>query len=105
MERRAARGRGQSPGVAHALSDLAEVLLQRASPDAARAVCEGALALLAGEADRDERAHILRVLGTMHRIAGRTDRAPLLMVFPIQLARAYHNSWMTVRLAVHLNSI
>jgi tetratricopeptide (TPR) repeat protein len=67
------------PGVAHALSDLAEALLQRASPEAARVVCEGALALLAGEADQDGRAHILRVLGTMHRIAGRREEARIVL--------------------------
>lgn len=63
------------PGVAQALSNLAEVLLERGSPESARAVCEGALGLLPGEADQDERAHILRVLGTMHRIAGRREEA------------------------------
>jgi len=63
------------PGVAQALSALAEVLLQRASPEAARAVCEGVLGLLDGEADQNERGHILRVLGTMYRIAGRREEA------------------------------
>jgi tetratricopeptide (TPR) repeat protein len=63
------------PGVAQALSALAEVLLQRASPEAARAVCEGVLGLLDGEAGQNERAHILRVLGTMYRISGRREEA------------------------------
>ncbi len=63
------------PGVAQALSGLAEVLLRCASPEAARAACEGALGLLNGETDHNERAHILRVLGTMYRVAGRGEQA------------------------------
>jgi hypothetical protein len=43
-------------------------------------------------------------LGVARQVAGRTGHAPLLIVFTIQLTRAYHNSWMTVRLAVHLNT-
>jgi transcriptional regulator with XRE-family HTH domain len=63
------------PAAAQALGGLAEVLLQHAAPEAARAACEGALALLDGETDHRARAHILRVLGAMHRIAGRSDQA------------------------------
>lgn len=74
------------PAVAHALSGLAEVLLQHAAPEAARAACEGALALLDGETDHQERAHILRVLGTMHRIAGRNDQARAALLESLDLS-------------------
>lgn len=57
------------------MSALAEVLMHRTSPEAARAVCEGALGLLEGQTDQDKRAHILRVLGTMYRVAGRREEA------------------------------
>jgi tetratricopeptide (TPR) repeat protein len=63
------------PGMAQALSNLAEVLLERVSPEAARAVCKVALGLLHGEVDHQERAHVLRVLGTLSRIAGRREEA------------------------------
>lgn len=74
------------PGIAQALSGLAEVLLERAAPDAARAACEGALDLLNGEADHHERASILRVMGTMHRIAGRREQARAALLESVDLA-------------------
>ncbi len=63
------------PAAAETLSRVAEVLVERASPDAARAMCEAAVDLLKGEAGRDERAHVLRVMGTIYRIAGRREEA------------------------------
>jgi tetratricopeptide (TPR) repeat protein len=63
------------PLAAGMLSRVAEVLVERASPDAARAMCEAAVGLLNGESDRDERAHVLRVMGTICRIAGRREEA------------------------------
>ncbi len=63
------------PGSAQALAALAEVLLDRASPEAARAMCETALALLGGDPGGDERADALRILGTIHRMAGRRAEA------------------------------
>ena len=54
-------------GPARSLSGLALILLEHASPDAAQMLCEAALALLAGEADRGARAHAFMVLGTIHR--------------------------------------
>jgi transcriptional regulator with XRE-family HTH domain len=74
------------PGIAQALSGLAEILLQRAAPDAARAACEAALGLLNGEADHHERAHILRVMGTMHRIAGRGEQARAALLESLDLS-------------------
>ena len=85
------------PAVAQALSGLAEALLQQAAPDAARATCEGALALLDGEADQQERAHILRVLGTMHRIAGRSDQARAALLESLDLSSRFGQ-----KAAVHL---
>ena len=63
------------PGAAQTLSSLAEALLERASPDAARAMCELALDLLVGETDQVERAYTLRVLGSTYRMLGRRDEA------------------------------
>jgi tetratricopeptide (TPR) repeat protein len=74
------------PAAAQALSGLAEVLLQRAAPEAARAACEGALGLLNGETDHHGRAHILRVLGTMHRIAGRSEQARTALLESLDLS-------------------
>jgi tetratricopeptide (TPR) repeat protein len=74
------------PAAAQALSGLAEVLLQRAAPEGARAACEGALGLLNGEMDHHERAHILRVLGTMHRIAGRFEQARTALLESLDLS-------------------
>ncbi len=74
------------PGLAQALSALAEVLLRCASPDAARAACEGALGLLDGETDHNERAHVLRVLGTMYRIAGRGEQARTALLESLDLS-------------------
>lgn len=74
-------------GVALALSGLAEVLLRRASPEAARAACEGALGLLDEETDHRERAHVLRVLGTIHRIAGRGEEARAALMESLDLSR------------------
>jgi len=62
-------------GPAHALSGLALILLERASPDAAQMMCEAALALLAGEADRGARAHAFMVLGTINHRQGRGRQA------------------------------
>ena len=75
-----------APAAAQALSGFAEVLLQRAAPEAARAACEGALGLLNGETDHHGRAHILRVLGTMHRIAGRTEQARTALLESLDLS-------------------
>jgi tetratricopeptide (TPR) repeat protein len=58
---------GGFSGPAHALSGIALILLERASPDAAQMMCEAAFALLAGEADRPARAHAFMVLGTIHQ--------------------------------------
>jgi len=74
------------PAVAQALSGLAEVLLRRASPEAARAACEGALGLLNGETDHAERAHVLRVLGTMYRVAGRGEQARTALMESLDLS-------------------
>ncbi len=74
------------PAAAQALSGLAEILLRRAAPEAARAACEGALGLLNGEADHHERAHILRVLGTLHRIAGRSEQARTVLLESLDLS-------------------
>jgi hypothetical protein len=63
------------PGMAQTLGHLAEVLLERASPEAAGVVCEAALSLLDGAAHADDRARLLRVLGTMYRVAGRREDA------------------------------
>ncbi len=66
---------GNLPGAAQTLARLAEVLLDRASPAAARAMCETALDLLGGDPGRDERADALRILGTIHRMAGQRAEA------------------------------
>jgi transcriptional regulator with XRE-family HTH domain len=63
------------PRAAEAFNHLAEVLLARASPEAARAVCEAALAVLDGEAHQEERGRTLRVLGASYRVAGRAEDA------------------------------
>jgi len=63
------------PGSAQMLARLAEVLLDRASPEAARAMCEVALDLIRGDAGRDGRADALRILGTIYRMAGRHAEA------------------------------
>lgn len=76
---------GNLPGVAQALANLAEVLLERTSPEAARAVCEGALGLINEETDHAERAHILRALGTMYRNAGRSEEAKTVLTESLAL--------------------
>jgi len=63
------------PGSAQMLARLAKVLLDRASPEAARVMCETSLDLLGGDPGRDERADALRILGTIYRMAGRRAEA------------------------------
>lgn len=62
-------------GAAQILGCLVEAMLERASPAAARAVGETALDLLTDDGDRRERAHVLRVRGTICRLLGRVADA------------------------------
>ena len=78
------------PGAAQTLSSLAEVLLERASPDAARAMCEFALDLLVGETDRVERAYALRVLGSTYRMLGRREEARAALEQSLDLCTRFH---------------
>jgi tetratricopeptide (TPR) repeat protein len=78
------------PGAAQTLSSLAEVLLERASPDAARAMCELALDLLVGETDRVERAYALRVLGSTYRMLGRREEARAALEQSLDLCTRFH---------------
>ncbi len=66
---------GDSRGVAQALGCLAEAVLERVSPEAARAMCSAALELLPDGDGRHERAHLLRIRGTICRIQGRPEEA------------------------------
>jgi len=78
------------PGAAQTLSSLAEVLLERALPDAARAMCELALDLLVGETDRVERAYALRVLGSTYRMLGRREEARAALEQSLDLCTRFH---------------
>src|SRR5262249_12697973 len=73
------------PGAAQTLSSLAEALLERASPDAARAMCELALDLLVGETDPAVRAYTLRVLGSTYRMLGRREEAKAALLDSLDL--------------------
>jgi transcriptional regulator with XRE-family HTH domain len=86
------------PGAAQTLSSLAEVLLERASPDAARAMCELALDLLVGETGQVERAHALRVLGSTYRMLGRREEARAALEQSLDLCTRLHRT-RDVRLA------
>jgi tetratricopeptide (TPR) repeat protein len=66
---------GDSRGVAQTLGCLAEATLERVSPEAAQVMCSAALELLPDEDDRHERAHLLRVRGTICRIQGQPEEA------------------------------
>jgi tetratricopeptide (TPR) repeat protein len=75
------------PGSVQTLARLAEVLLDRVSPEAARAMCETALDLLGGDpAQGGERAGVLRILGTIHRMAGRHAEAKAMLQESLALA-------------------
>jgi tetratricopeptide (TPR) repeat protein len=78
------------PGAAQTLSSLAEVLLERASPDGARAMCELALDLLVGETDQVERAYALRVLGSTYRMLGRREEARAALQQSLDLCTRLH---------------
>jgi transcriptional regulator with XRE-family HTH domain len=58
-------------GVAHTLGCLVEAMLERSSPEGARAVAETALALLSDAGGEHERPHVLRIRGTLYRLLGR----------------------------------
>jgi len=62
-------------GAAQILACLVEAMLELASPDAARAMAEVALGLLTDSGDRWERAHVLRVRGTICRLLGRVQES------------------------------
>jgi tetratricopeptide (TPR) repeat protein len=66
-----------SSAVVNMLIRLAEAMLERASPEPAKALCRAALELLpvAADGDRPERAHQLRIRGTLLRILGRCEEA------------------------------
>ena len=76
------------PGSAQTLARLAEVLLDRASPEAARAMCETALDLLGADPDRGAQADALRILGTIYRMAGRRAEARAVLQESLDLLRA-----------------
>ena len=66
---------GDSKGMAQTLGCLAEAVLERVSPEAAHVMCSAALELLHDGGDRHERAHLLRIRGTICRIQGRPEEA------------------------------
>ena len=66
---------GNFPDAAQALSSLAEAMMERMSPEAARSVGEAALDLLPAGGDSWHRAHSLRVRGSIFRVLGRVDEA------------------------------
>lgn len=62
-------------GVAQTLGCLVEAMLERASPEAVRAMGEAALGLLPEGGDPWERAHALRLRGTLCRLLGKPGEA------------------------------
>ncbi len=66
---------GDSRGAAQTLGSLAEAILEHVSPGAAQVMCSAALELLPDGEDRHERAHLLRIRGTICRIQGRPEEA------------------------------
>lgn len=66
---------GNFLGAAQTLGCLVEAMLNRTSPEAARAMGEMALDLLPKDADPWQRAHTLRVRGSICRVLGRADEA------------------------------
>jgi tetratricopeptide (TPR) repeat protein len=78
------------PGVAQTLSSLSEALLERASPLAAQTICEAALELLTAETDCGERAHVLRVLGTIYQALERHAEAKSAFQESLALSAALH---------------
>jgi tetratricopeptide (TPR) repeat protein len=74
------------PGSVQTLARLAEVLLDRVSPEAARVMCETALDLLGGDPAQGELAGVLRILGTIHRMAGRHAEAKAMLQESLALA-------------------
>ena len=66
---------GNFPDAAQTLSSLAEAMMERMSPEAARSVGEAALDLLPAGGDSWHRAHILRVRGSICRVLARVDEA------------------------------
>lgn len=66
---------GNFPRAAQTLGCLVEAMLNRTSPEAARAMGEVALDLLPKDGDPWHRAHTLRVRGSICRLLGRADEA------------------------------
>lgn len=66
---------GNCHGIVQTLGCLVEAMLERGSPEAARAVGETALALLPDDGDQQERPHILRLRGTLCRLLGRATES------------------------------
>jgi tetratricopeptide (TPR) repeat protein len=77
-------------GTAQVLGSLAEAMLERVSPEAARAVGEAALGLLPEGTDPWERAHALRLRGTLCRFLGRPGEARSALLDSLRLFEDLH---------------
>ena len=83
---------GDSRGVAQTLGCLAEAILERVSPEAARVMCSAALELLPDGDDRHERAHLLRIRGTICRIQGQPEEAKSFFIESLGLCDELHHA-------------
>jgi tetratricopeptide (TPR) repeat protein len=66
---------GNFAEAAQALGSLVEAMVERTSPEGVRAMGDVALTLLPNDGDPAQRAHVLRVRGSICRLLGRADEA------------------------------
>jgi len=83
---------GHWEGTAQALGGFAQALLERASPEAARAMGETVLNLLPVEGDRLTQAQALRSRGSICRTLGRMDEARAALEESLGLFEALHRT-------------